>query len=47
MDYETQLYVSNCESYLMNPDNIEPNELAKYFVSFSHYGINDLITSLV
>lgn len=47
MDYETQVYVSNCEYYLMSPENIEPNELAKYLATACHYGVNDLITSFL
>jgi hypothetical protein len=47
MSLEVQVHVQNCENYLMNPDSIEPNELAQYINSFSYLGANDYITSLV
>lgn len=47
MEYERQAYIKSCEAYLINPNNIEPNELAQYLVSNAHYGVNDYITSLV
>lgn len=47
MENEIQTYLSTCESYLSNPENVEPNELAQYFASYSNYGVNDCITSLV
>lgn len=47
MDYEIQMHIRNCENYLRSPDNIEPNELAKYFAAYTDLGVNDFITSLV
>lgn len=47
MNFEVQRYLNVCENYLMSPENIEPNELAQYFASYSSLGVNDHITSLV
>lgn len=47
MQLEIQKYLNSCESYLMNPEHVEPNELAQYFASYFNFGVNDLIASLV
>lgn len=47
MDYEIQMHIQNCENFLRNPENIEPNELSQYFAAYTGLGINDFITSLV
>jgi hypothetical protein len=47
-DIPTTYYLQQLSSHLLDPDNIDPNHLAQYIITYNNNpGANDYITSLV
>lgn len=46
-EYEVATFLQNSDMLLQNPENIEPSDLAAYFVNHTYLGVHDHITSLV